>query len=107
MENTVTLPERTYEEINENRRRLLRQAYLSYPEYNYCDPDEFNWHTPCGRTNIFDLFYLGDCNYLNLIGDSSETHRKPEFFMLTPRGADIMEKPGRLDEIFPIGKNRE
>lgn len=33
MDNKAPLPQRTYAEINENRRRLLRDAYFSYPEY--------------------------------------------------------------------------
>jgi len=106
MENITPLPERAYAEINENRRRLLRDAYFSYPEYIYCDPGEFNWHTPAGRINIFDLFYLGDCNYIDLIGCSTETHRKPDFFMLTPKGADLMEMPDKLDERFPVGQDK-
>jgi hypothetical protein len=101
MENKAPLPERTYAEINENRRRLLNEAYFSYPEYIYCDPDKFNWHTSAGRINIFDLFYLEGCKYLDLVCDSGQTHRKPNFFMLTPQGADLMEMPGRLDEKFP------
>jgi len=106
MENTAPLPQRTYAEINENRRRLLRDAYFSYPEYIYCDPDDFNWQMPAGRINIFDLFYLGDCRYLDLIGGSTETHRKPDFFMLTPQGADLMEIPNKLDERFPVKPNK-
>ncbi len=106
MENIAPLPQRTYQEINENRRRLLNEAYFSYPEYIYCDPDEFNWHTATGRINIFDLFYLGDCNYIDLIGSSTETHRKPDFFMLTPKGADLLEIPKKLDERFPLGQGK-
>lgn len=102
MENTSPLLERAYSEINENRRRLLRYAYFSYPEYIYCDPDKFNWHTLAGRINIFDLFYLGDCNYVDIISNSIDAHRKPDFFMLTPKGADLMEMPGKLDEKFPL-----
>jgi hypothetical protein len=107
MENIVPLPERTYAQINENRRRLLHEAYFSYPEYIYCDPEKFNWHTSAGRINIFDIFYLGDCNYIDLIGGSTEIHRKPEFFMLTPRGADLMEIPNKLDERFPVERDKE
>ncbi len=102
MENIAPLPERSYKEINENRRRLLRDAYCCYPEYIYCDPDKFNWHTPAGRINIFDLFYLGAVNYLDLIGGTTETHRKPDFFMLTATGIDLMEIPGNLDRRFPL-----
>lgn len=102
MENIAPLPERSYAEIDENRRRLLHDAYCSYPEYIYCDPDDFNWHTPAGRINIFDLFYLGENKYIDLIGASAETHRKPEFFMLTAKGADLMEIPGDLDKRFPL-----
>jgi hypothetical protein len=102
MENIAPLPKRTYAEINENRRRLLHDAYFSFPEYVFCDPDKFNWHTPSGRINIFDLFYLGETNYLDLIGGSTETHRKPDFFILTAKGADLMEIPGQLEERFPM-----
>lgn len=106
MENKTPLPQRTYQEINENRRRLLHDAYFSYPEYIYCDPDNFNWHTPAGRINIFDLCYLEGCNYLALIYDSAGTHRKPNFFMLTHQGADLMEIPGRLAEKFPLEQDK-
>jgi len=102
MENTAPLPERTYGEINLNRHKLLQEAYLSYPEYIHCDPDKYNWHTPAGRMNIFDLYYLADCNYVDLIGATNESHRRPEFFMLTPKGADLLEIPGRLEERFPV-----
>jgi hypothetical protein len=105
LETTAPLPERAYTEINENRRRLLHKAYFSYPEYIYCDPEEFNWYTPSGRMNVFDLFYLGDCRYLDLIGGANETHRKPDFFMLTPKGADVIEIPGSLDQRFPLTGN--
>ncbi len=104
MENIAPLPERSYAEINENRRRLLHDAYFSYQEYIHCDPDKFNWYTSSGRVNIFDLFYLGENNYIDLIGGSTGTHRAPDFFMLTAKGADLMEIPGELDKRFPMDR---
>ena len=102
MENKSPLLQRTYREINENRRKLVTQAYLAYPEYIYCDPDQFNWETSSGRTNIFDIFYLEGSSYIALICDSAAVHRKPNFMMLTPSGADLMEIPGKLAEKFPL-----
>ncbi|MBN1663269.1 MAG: hypothetical protein JW943_06685 [Deltaproteobacteria bacterium] len=102
MESTAPLLIRTYDEINHNRRRLLHEAYHAYPEYIYCEPEEFNWHQSRGRTNIFDLYYLYDAGYIDLTRGLYEEHRRPDFFMLTPAGADLMEKPGFLDEKFPV-----
>lgn len=107
MENTPTLLKRTYEQINLNRRRLLRIAYESYPEYVYCDPDEFGWHVPEARVNIFDLYYLGDAGLLELTRSTMEGQRRPDFFMLTTSGADLMEVPGALDARFPVSKGAE
>jgi hypothetical protein len=106
MASKAELPQRTYPEINENRRRLLDDAYFCFPEYIYCDPDKFNWETPAGRINIFDLFYLEGCHYVELLSDSAATHRKPDFMKLTPQGADLMEIPGKLDEKFPLDQNK-
>jgi len=66
MENVAPLLKRTYEEINRNRKRLLLAAYDVYPEYMYCDPDQFNWYESDARTNIFDLYYLSDSGYVHL-----------------------------------------
>ena len=105
MENVAPLLKRTYEEINRNRRRLLLAAYDVYPEYMYCDPDQFNWYESDARTNIFDLYYLSDSGYVHLTRCTPDGHRKPEFFMLTPAGANIVEIPDRLDECFPVANN--
>ncbi|MCX7634585.1 MAG: hypothetical protein N2Z74_02430 [Syntrophales bacterium] len=101
MEEKAPLPVRTYAEINENRRFLMAEAYADYPEYVYCDPERFNWHTPEGRAEIFDLFYLSDGGLVTIIV-SSEGRRRPHFYTLTSQGIDLLEVPGRLDERFPL-----
>ncbi len=107
MENTPALLKRTYEQINFNRRRLLKIAYESYPEYRYCDPDEFGWSTAEARVNLFDLYYLGDAGLLELTRSTMEGQRRPDFFMLTTAGADLMEIPGALDARFPVSRSAE
>lgn len=97
------LPERSYEKISRNRRKILREAYACYPEYAYCDPEVFDWHTEEGRANLFDLYYLNDSGLIQCTGSTTTGHRRPDFFMLTPAGADLLEIPGRLDERFPVG----
>ena len=105
MENVAPLLKRTYEEINRNRRRLLLAAYDVYPEYMYCDPDQFHWYESDARTNIFDLYYLSDSGYVHLTRGSPEGHRQPEFYMLTPAGADVIEVPDKFDNRFPVANN--
>jgi hypothetical protein len=107
MENTPALSKRTYEQINLNRRRLLKIAYEAYPEYVYCDSDEFGWLTPEARVNVFDLYYLGDAGLLDLTRSTMEGQRRPYFFMLTTVGADLMEIPGALDSKFPVSGSTE
>lgn len=102
METKAPLLDRSYREINYNRRRLLLEAYGAYPELIYCDPEQYNWHLSEGRTNIFDLYYLHDSGYIDLTRSYAEGHRRPDFFMLSPSGADLIEKPGLLNEKFPI-----
>lgn len=102
MNSTPPILKRSYWQINENRRRLLLVAYNAYPEYVYCEPDEFNWHTSEARTNLFDLYYLSDSGYLELTRSTLEGRRKPYFFILTPTGADLIEIPGKLDDVFPV-----
>ncbi|MBN1614828.1 MAG: hypothetical protein JW950_10210 [Deltaproteobacteria bacterium] len=102
MDGIAELPKREYKDINRNRRRLMQLAYEVYPEFAYCDPDAFNWHEAQARTNIFDLYYLADCGLVVLTKGPSEGHRRPDFFMLSPAGADLVEIPGRLDEKFPV-----
>ncbi len=101
MNSLSPLPERSYAEISRNRRRILRDAYACYPEYAYCDPEVFDWHTEAGRANLFDLYYLNDSGLIQCTGSTATGHRRPDFFMLTPAGADLLEIPGRLDERFP------
>jgi hypothetical protein len=103
MQDTATLIRRAYAEINQNRRRLLCAAYELYPEFVYCEPERFNWSDADARTNIFDLYYLYDSGYIDLVKSVTDGHRRPDFYMLTPKGADILEVPGRLDECFPVG----
>lgn len=100
MNSKAPLPKRTYWEINENRRFLIAWAYADYPEYVYCDPERFNWHTPEGRAAIFDLFYLVDGGFVMII-ESSEGRRYPQFYTLTTKGVDLMEIPGLLCKHFP------
>jgi len=102
MNTLVPLPERSYGEINRNRRRILQEAYACFPEYAYCDPEAFNWQTPEGRADLFDLYYLCDSGLIQCTGSSATGHRRPDFFMLTPDGADLLEVPGRLEERFPL-----
>lgn len=102
MQEAAPLLRRTFNEINQNRRRLLADAYAVYPELSYCDPEQFNWDEPEARTNIFDLYYLYDSGYLDLVKSVTEGHRRPDFYMLTPKGADLIEIPGKLDERFPV-----
>jgi len=98
----ASLLQRTFAEINANRRRLLFAAYKVYPEFVYCDPERFNWAEPEARANIFDIYYLHDSGYVDLVKSATEGHRRPDFFMLAPKGADLMEIPGKLDEHFPV-----
>jgi hypothetical protein len=102
MQDVAPLLKRTYIEINRNRRRLISTAYEVYPEFAYCDPEQFNWSAPEARANIFDLYYLYDSGYLDLVRSATEGHRRPDFFMLTPKGADLVEAPGKFDECFPL-----
>jgi hypothetical protein len=102
MDCRAPLPERSYEQVNRNRRRILREAYGCYPEFAYCDPEDFNWQTPGGRAALFDLYYLCDSGLIECTGTSATGHRRPDFFMLTPAGADLLEIPGRLEERFPV-----
>lgn len=101
MQEAARLMKRTYGEINGNRRRLLHIAYDSYPELAFCDPERFNWSDIEARTNIFDLYYLFDSGFIDVVNSVTSGRRQPDFFMLTPRGADLMEIPGRLEERFP------
>jgi hypothetical protein len=103
MQNTVPLIKRDIVEINRNRRRLLYEAYDNYPEFVYCDPQQFNWMGAEARTNVFDLYYLFDSGYVDIVKSHTEGHRRPDFYMLTPKGADLLEVPGMLDERFPAG----
>lgn len=108
MEKTAPLPKRTYRDISRNRRRLLRLAYETYPQYVYCDPEEFTWYEPAGRVNIFDLYYLADSGYVEVTQDASGGHRRPDFYILTPRGADLLEAPGSLAARLPLrGRGRK
>jgi hypothetical protein len=102
MQDTAPLSKRAFGEINQNRRRLLCAAYEIYPEFVYCEPEQFNWSDGDARTNVFDLYYLCDSGYIDLVKSVTEGHRRPDFYMLTPKGADLMEVPGRLDERFPV-----
>ena len=102
MQDTAPLLRRALAEINRNRRRLLYAAYEIYPEFVYCEPEQFNWSDADARTNVFDLYYLYDSGYIDLVKSVTEGHRRPDFYMLTPKGADLMEVPGRLDERFPV-----
>jgi hypothetical protein len=102
MQDTAPLIKRNIAGINRNRRRLLCAAYENYPEFVYCEPEQFNWSDAEARTNVFDLYYLFDSGYIDLVKSVTEGHRRPDFYMLTPRGADLMEVPGRLDERFPV-----
>jgi hypothetical protein len=102
MDFAAPLLSRNYTEINRNRRILLHEAYAAYPEYIYCEPDRFSWQSSEARTNIFDLYYLYDSGYIDLTRSFAEGHRRPDFFMLTPAGADLIEKPGHLEGRFPI-----
>lgn len=102
MQDTAPLKRRTFIEINQNRRRLLSAAYEIYPEFVYCEPEQFNWSDAESRTNIFDLYYLHDSGYIDLVKSIAEGHRRPDFYMLTPKGADLLEIPGQLDERFAI-----
>ena len=104
MEGVAPLRKRTQRAINANRRRLLREAYERYPEYAYCDPEEFNWHEAEARSNIFDLYYLADSGYLDVTQGSTGVHRTPDFYMLTPQGANLVEIPGLLAEKLPLRK---
>jgi len=45
---------------------------------------------------------MGENKYIDLIGDSSETHGKPEFSMLTAKSTDLTEILGELDKRFPL-----
>ncbi len=101
MNSLPPLPERSYPEISRNRRKILRDAYACYPEFAYCDPEVFDWHTAAGRANLFDLYYLNDSGLIQCTGSTTTGHRRPDFFMLTPAGADLLEIPGRLDKRFP------
>ena len=103
MQGTAPLPRRTLAEINRNRLRLLLAAYEIYPEFVYCEPEQFNWTDADARKNVFDLYYLYDSGYIDLVRSMTEGHRRPDFYMLTPKGADLIEVPGRLDERFPVG----
>ncbi len=103
MQDAAPLSRRAFAEINRNRRRLLCAAYEIYPEFVYCEPERFNWSDADARTNVFDLYYLYDSGYIDLVKSVTEGHRRPDFYMLTPKGADLMEIPGRLDERFPVG----
>ena len=103
MQDVAPLKKRTFAEINQSRRGLLHAAYGLYPEFVYCEPDRFNWSDAEARTNVFDLYYLYDSGYIDLVKSATEGHRRPDFFMLTPKGADLMEVPGRLEERFPTG----
>lgn len=98
----IPLPERSYREINENRRRLLRLAYSSYPEYVYCPREQYGWDDPEGRANIFDLYYLHDRGCVEVMNGGADSRRRPDFFILTPHGADLVEIPGNLDKILPL-----
>ena len=102
MDGIASLPKRAYRDINRNRRRLLLSAYEVYPEFVYCDPDEFNWHDAGARANIFDLYYLADSGFVVPTKGPAEGHRRPDFYMLSPAGADLLEIPGRLAAKFPI-----
>jgi hypothetical protein len=102
MEDTAPLARRPYREIGRNRRRLLDLAYQRYPEYAYCDPEEFHWRDAAGRADIFDLYYLADSGYLQVTQADAGVHRRPEFFMLTPKGADLIETPGMLAAKLPL-----
>ena len=107
MEGVAPLKKRTQRAINANRRRLLREAYERYPEYAYCDPEDFNWREAEARSNIFDLYYLADSGYLDVTRGSAEMHRTPDFYMLTPQGADLIETPDRSPKSFPCESGRE
>lgn len=102
MEDTAPRARRPYGEIGRNRRRLLNLAYQRYPEFAYCDPEEFHWRDAAGRANIFDLYYLADSGYLQITQAETDVHRTPEFFMLTPQGADLIETPGMLAVKLPL-----
>jgi len=102
MDTAAPILNRSYSQINQNRRRLVMAAYSAYPEYVYCERDEFNWHTSEARTNLFDLYYLVDSGYIELIRSTLEGRRRPDFFILTPAGANLIEMPGKLDNIFPV-----
>ena len=106
MEGEAPLKKRTLRAINTNRRRLLREAYSRYPEYAYCDPEEFSWHNVEARANVFDLYYLADSGYLDVPRGSAEGHRTADFYMLTPKGADLLETPGLLAERLPLRKRK-
>lgn len=103
MQGTAPLLKRTLAEINRNRLRLLLAAYECYPEFVYCPPEQFNWTDADARTNVFDIYYLHDSGYIDLVKSMTEGHRRPDFYMLTPKGADLIEMPGRLEERFPAG----
>jgi len=96
------LAERNYREINQNRRRLLRLAYDSYPEYVYCPPEQYRWDDPLARANVFDLYYLHDRGCVEVMNGVADGRRRPDFFILTPRGADLVEIPGNLDKTLPV-----
>lgn len=102
MQDAAPLIKRAFTEINRNRRWLLWNAYEVYPEFVYCEPEHFNWKDAGARANVFDLYYLYDSGYVDLIKSNTEGHRRPDFYMLTPRGADLIEVPGRLEERFPV-----
>jgi hypothetical protein len=99
---TVPLVKRNLAEIDQNRRRLLCAAYEIYPEFVYCEPEHFNWSDTDARTNLFDLYYLFDSGYIDVVKSLTEGHRRPDFYMLKPKDADLMEIPGMLDKRFPV-----
>ncbi len=58
--------------------------------------------TPEGRANIFDLYYLHDRGCVEVMNGGADSRRRPDFFILTPHGADLVEIPGNLDKILPL-----
>lgn len=108
MPQRISLPKRSYEQINRDRRRLLDLGYEAYPDnvlplHDSNFPIKFDWYSDDGRAALFDIFYLHDSGFVR--ADKQGGFGDPDnvaCYALTAAGIDLVETPGRLDTRFPV-----
>ncbi len=108
MPQKVSLPKRSYEQINRDRRRLLDLGYEAFPDnvFPLHDPKfpiKFDWDSDDGRAALFDIFYLHESGLVR--ADKQGAFGEPDnvvCYVLTAEGINLVETPGHLDTRFPV-----